>query len=199
MFKIKPGMRVALTGGIACGKTEAAAILARLGAAVWEADTAAHRLMRRGTPVYDAVARRFGPSILAADGEIDRHALGARVFDNDDERAALNSLVHPAVIAEMQAWRAAVARNRTAVAVVPLLYEAGLERDGWDAVLCVAADGETVRRRLAERGLAAGEIERRLAAQWPLAEKIRRADAVFWNNGTKEDLEREIKNIWSTI
>jgi len=199
MFKIKSGMRLALTGGLACGKTEAAVMLARLGAVVWDADVAAHRLMRRGLPVGDAVIRRFGPAILAADGEIDRRALGARVFADAAERAALNSLVHPAVIAEMQAWRAAAPRTCVAVAVVPLLYEAGLERDGWDAVMCVAAEEQLVRRRLAGRGLNADEIGRRLAAQWPLAEKVRRAEVVLWNNGTKQDLEREIKNIWLTI
>ncbi|MCX6997860.1 MAG: dephospho-CoA kinase [Kiritimatiellaeota bacterium] len=192
-------LRVAVTGGLACGKTEVARMLGRLGAAVWEADAAAHRLLRRGTTVYGRVVRRFGPGILRADGEIDRGQLGRRVFAAARERRALNALVHPGVIRALRAWLAEQRRRgRPAVAVVPLLFEAGLGR-GWDAVVCVATDGAAALRRLRQRGLSARAARQRLQAQWPLARKIRRADVVLWNKGTRRDLAVKTRTLWSAL
>ena len=191
--------RVAVTGGIACGKTAVARILGRLGAAVWEADAAAHRLLRRGTPVYARVVRRFGPGILRADGEIDRRQLGRRVFAAARERRALNALVHPAVIRALRAWLAEQRRRgRPAVAVVPLLFEAGLGR-GWDAVICVATGRAEALRRLRQRGLSACAARQRLEAQWPLARKIRRADVVLWNKGTRRALAANTRRLWAAL
>jgi len=192
-------LRVAVTGGLACGKSEAARVLRRLGAAVWEADAAVHRLLRRGTPVYARVVRRFGPGVVRADGALDRRRLGARVFAAPRERRALNALVHPAVIREMRAWLAAQRRRgRPAAAVVPLLYEAGLTR-GWDAVVCVAADRAVALRRLRRGGLSPRAAARRLRAQWPLRRKVRRANVVLWNNGTRRALAAGVRRVWKAL
>jgi dephospho-CoA kinase len=182
----------AVTGGIACGKSAAGSVLEELGFAVLDADRVAHELMEPGGAVYRAVADRFGDGFLDSDGRIDRRALGRRVFECPAEREALNRLVHPPVVARCRAW----ARTRRTVGpgavLVPLLFEAGAG-DGWDGVLCVAASPDTVRSRLAGRGLNPEEIRRRMEAQWPLEEKIRRSDEVIWNDGTFEELRAGVR------
>ena len=192
-------LRVAVTGGLACGKTEVARVLRRLGAVVWDADAAVHRLLRRGTPVHGRIVRRFGPGILRADGAINRRKLGDRVFATACERRVLNALVHPAVLRALRAWLAAQRRRgRPAAAVVPLLYEVGLDR-GWDAVICVAADRSVALRRLRQRGLSLRAAQQRLRAQWPLARKVRRADVVLWNNGTRRALAASARMAWAAL
>ena len=174
-------------------------MLERKGAVVWDADRAAHELMAPGSEAHRAVARRFGPGILREDGAIDRPALGRRVFGNAEELKALNALVHPAVLAQMRAWRAEEqAKGRPALAVVPLLYEAGAEQ-GWDAVICVGAPKEAVLKRLLERGLSAEDAERRLSAQMPVEMKMERADYAVWNGGSLEELEQKLTTIWLDI
>jgi dephospho-CoA kinase len=189
--------RIALTGGIGCGKTEAARMLAALGAAVWDADEAVHRLLRRGTAAYQRIVCAFGPGVVRAGGGLCRVALAQAVFADARQRKRLEKILHPAVAREMRAWLAEQRREkRTAVAVVPLLFEVGLQR-GWDAVVCVATDETVVLRRLRRRGMAAEEARRRMAAQWPLTRKVKQADVVIWNNGTRRQLAAQMKRFWA--
>ena len=168
-----------ITGGIACGKSEVGRILERRGFAVCDADRLAHAAIAPGGEAQAAVARRFGSGILGADGAVDRSALARRVFGDPRALADLNAIVHPA-------------------ALVPLLFEAGWT-DGWTAVICVAADPARVRERLARRGWTEEESRRRIAAQWPLEEKMRRADHVIRNDGTLAELESAVAELLKRI
>ena len=187
------GRVFAVTGGIACGKSELGRLLAGLGVMVADADEMARRLMAPGTELEAAVIGHFGPGVRGADGSLDRARLAERIFGDASARADLNALVHPPVLAELARWRAGRrAAGGLAAALVPLLYEAGAEQ-GWDGVVCVAAGPATVRERLRRRGLGEAEAEARIAAQWPLEEKARRADRVVRNDGDLDSLAREAR------
>lgn len=179
-----------ITGGIACGKSEVGRILERRGFAVCDADNLAHAVIAPGGEAREAVVRRFGPEILdaGAGGAVDRAALARRVFGDPRALADLNAIVHPAARRALDRWLAALPPDRDAAALVPLLFEAGWTA-GWTAVICVAADPARVRERLARRGWTEEESQRRLSAQWPLEEKMRRADYVIRNDGTLAELE----------
>jgi len=187
-----------VTGGVACGKSEVGRILERQGFAVCDADVLAHAAIEPGGAAYGAVVRRFGPRILRADGTVDRPALARMVFADAAALADLNALVHPVVRQALDQWRAGLPLQQDAAALVPLLYEAGWT-DGWTAVICVAADPETVWERVKQRRWTAEETRRRIAAQWPLEEKARRADYVIRNDGTLAELERAVVGVLRKI
>jgi dephospho-CoA kinase len=183
---------LAITGGIACGKTETGRILSAEGFKVLDCDFLAHELMAAGRPVFQAVVDFFGADVLAADGEIDRVLLGRRVFSDPVARAELNRLTHPAVLETARRWRQeCIESGEDAAVLVPLLFETGWT-DGWDAVVCLTATEEEVFRRLEQRGLSRDEARRRIAAQWPLHEKAARAEIVIENNETPEALRRRV-------
>ncbi|MCF7847886.1 MAG: dephospho-CoA kinase [Kiritimatiellales bacterium] len=184
---------LAVTGGIACGKSEVGRILETLGFAVCDTDHVAHQLMKRGEPVYARVVECFGRGILADNGEIDRPMLGKKVFENSNDRKILNGLVHPAVKEWLVGWLAEqAAEGRDAAVQIPLLFESGIT-DLWDAVVCVSSDADRVAQRLAGRGLDIGEIEARIGAQMPLNEKEKLSDIIIYNNGTVEELEKQTR------
>lgn len=189
---------IGVTGGLGCGKSEVGRLLSARGVAVLDADAVAHRLLAPGTPTQKALVDRFGTRVLEADGQVDRTWLAEKVFGSSEERADLNAIMHPPVLDEIRQW-VAERRGRLPLAVlVPLLYEVGLV-DPWDAVLCVAANVDVAHARLRLRGWSDAEIGQRLAAQWPLAEKVRRADAVIWNNGTKAELAVAVEKTWNEL
>ena len=188
-----------MSGGIACGKSTVAEFWRQWGAEVLDADPVAHALIAPGGECVEAVAREFGAGVRAASGGIDRRALGALVFADAGARERLNRLLHPAVIRRMRAWAADVRRaGRRGVAVIPLLFEAGLEKD-WDAVVCVASSEETMLKRLAARGLAPAAAQARIASQWPVREKAARADRVIENNGSLAELEEKCRAVWNDL
>ena len=169
------------------------------GAEVLDADPVAHALIAPGGECVEAVAREFGAGVRAASGGIDRRALGALVFADADARERLNRLLHPAVIRRMRAWAQDVRREgRRGVAVIPLLFEAGMEK-GWDAVVCVASGEKTALERLARRGLSPAEARARIASQWPVREKMARADRVIENNGSLAELEKACRAVWNDL
>ena len=188
-----------MTGGIACGKSTVADFWRQWGAEVLDADHVAHALIAPGGECAEAVAREFGARVGAVQGGIDRTALGAVVFADPAARERLNRLLHPAVIRRMRAWADGIRREgRIGVAVVPLLFEAGMEKE-WDAVVCVAADEKTMLERLAARGLSPAEAKARIASQWPVREKRTRADRVIENNGSLAELEKACRAIWNDL
>lgn len=187
---------LAVTGGIACGKSETGRILAQQGFAVLDTDVLAHQLMKAGTPVFQQVTDRFGRQVVGTDGEIDRAALGRIVFDDPAARETLDRMVHPAVMEAAEQWEQEQAGD--AAVLVPLLFEAGWD-DGWDAVICVSADEKAVFQRLEKRGLSRAEAARRIAAQMPLKEKEKRADFIIENNGSPEALRDEVIHVLECI
>lgn len=188
-----------ITGGIACGKTEAGRILSAEGFKVLDTDFLAHELIQKGRPVYDKVVAGFGTSILSGDGEIDRQKLGKAIFDTPPLREALNRLVHPAVIEAACEWiNGCREAQEDAAVLVPLLFETGWT-EGWDAVICIIAPEEQVFRRLEERGLPKEDALKRIAAQMPLPEKAAQADFVIQNSGTPDALRNRMMDLVEEI
>lgn len=199
----RPWLRIAVTGGIACGKSLAGSFLRAFGVPVIEADDLGHGFLRADTPTGRQVAAAFGPDILDGQGAIDRARLGALVFapGGAHARARLEAILHPAVREAIAAWLQARRREAEsgaaagwrggAAAVIPLLYEVGWESD-WDCVICVAAPAAVQGERLRGRGLSDAEAHARLAAQWPVEEKMKRADIVVFNAGPADGLRRQI-------
>jgi dephospho-CoA kinase len=184
------GLSIALTGGIACGKSAAARVLAAHGAAVLDTDEVAHELLRKGSPVRDRVVEVFGKGILDAAGDVERKALGAIVFADAAKRERLEALIHPAIMARVGEWVGEhTLAGRDAVVVVPLLFEIGAEK-GWDAIVCVLDSDERALERLRARGWSDEESQRRMSAQWPAAKKALNSNVVIENKGSLADLER---------
>ncbi len=176
-----------LTGGIGAGKSEALAAFAACGAATLSADAVVHGLYER-PDVRDAVVERFGPGVIDASGVVDRAALGGRVFGDAEALAFLEGLLHPRIGEARREWIAAQ-RGRTPppaviVCEVPLLYEAGLA-GLFDAVVVITAGEERRRERVGARGQ---DFAARSARQLPEAEKVARADHVYVNDGSLDDL-----------
>ncbi|HEY8240763.1 MAG TPA: dephospho-CoA kinase, partial [Kiritimatiellia bacterium] len=197
--ELRRGLAIGLTGGIACGKSAAGDFMHEQGAAVLDADRVAHDLLAKGAPVYNQVIARFGPSILGPGGDIDRSKLGRMIFEDEAGRAALNELTHPAVMAEIKSWVERTRRTgRDAVVLIPLLFEINAV-EGWDAIVCVAADEAVALKRLKERGLTEHDAKRRMAAQLPIEEKAKRSGFVIRNNGSMEALKKETERVYASI
>ena len=193
------GWGIALTGGIGCGKSEVGRIWAALGAEVRDADDVARALVAPGQPLLDEVVARFGVAVLDAAGGLNRAALAARVFADADARRVLESVLHPPVLADLARWREAVTgAGRDAVGIIPLLFEAQAEA-GWTVRVCVSARPEVVQARLDARGWTRAEQEARQRAQWPLAEKEKRAHHVVHNNGSLAELAEAVRRVYGLI
>ena len=195
-------IEVGLTGCIGSGKSTVAGALAGRGAVLFDADAIVAELQQPGRPVLDAMVAHFGPSILLPDGHLDRKAVASIVFDDPQELAALNAIVHPAVRAEMAARRQALAgSDAIVVAEIPLLAEAGPERRrGLAGIIVVDVDPDVaVRRLVADRGLTAVEARARLARQATRAERLALADFVIDNNGTRRQLVDQVARCWEWI
>lgn len=182
---------LALTGGIACGKSLFGSFLAQLGADVVDTDELVHRLHAPGGEAATAVEHAFGPGYLAPDGGTDRAKLARLVFSEPSARLRLESIVHPILRASLLAWRDAPAAPGAAplrVAQIPLLFETGWT-DGWTFTATVETSSDESRlARLRARGLSDAEARARIAAQLPAAERMKRADFTILNDGTAEDL-----------
>lgn len=191
-------LRVALTGGIGTGKTHVLTQLTARGIPAIDADRLVHDLMRPGTPVTAAIVARFGPSIVQADGTLDRKRLGAIVFADAAARRDLEAIVHPAVYTAIAAWLARTATaggHPFAVADIPLLYETGHAAQ-FDRVVVVACAPETqVARVMARDAVSEAEARQRLAAQWPIAQKAALADFVIRTDGSFEETERQVGEV----
>ena len=192
-------LQIAVTGGIACGKSLVGDILSTQGASVRDTDDMAHRLLAQDNEVSQQVIAQFGTQILDREGRIDRATLGEIVFSDDDAREQLNRIVHPTIKAMCTHWLAEQeARQGMAVLIIPLLYEAGMT-GGWDAVICVACSRATQRLRLKERGLSTQQAEQRMAAQMDVSRKMRMANYVIFNDGSKSSLETQTRMVMDSI
>lgn len=188
---------VGLTGGIGAGKSTVSALLAARGAVVIDADAITHELQRAGTPVLAAIAERFGAGVLTPDGELDRAALAEIVFNDADELAALNAIVHPAVGAEMATRMAAEAETDHVVVLdVPLLVESG--RADMAGIVVVDVPPEVALDRLVhQRGVPEADARARMARQASREERLAKADRIIDNTGTRDELEAQIDDVWA--
>ncbi len=191
-------IRVGLTGGIASGKSLAAAELARLGAVVIDADVLAREVVQPGTPGLAAVVERFGPEVVDGD-RLDRARLGAIVFADPAARRDLERIVHPAVRARAAELEQAAPPDAVVVHVIPLLVETG-QQDDFDLVVVVDADPETQVTRLGTRdGLSDDAARARLAAQASREDRRAAADVVLANHGSVTDLQDQIARLWAEL
>ena len=193
--------RIALTGGIATGKTWVRARFDDLGVPTIDADVLAREVVAPGTPGLAAVVTRFGRDMLTGAGALDRQKLGRLVFADPDARRALEEIIHPEVRKTIDQWFDALDPrvHRWALADIPLLYETGRDRD-FDAVIVVACNPETqVKRIVARDGLSDEEARQRMGAQIPIDEKTARADYVIRTDGTLDDTDDQVKAIWKAL
>lgn len=192
-------LKVGLTGGIGSGKSEVTRRLAALGAYVVDADVLAREVVEPGTPGLAAAAAEFGAEVLRPDGSLDRDRLGAIVFADPAARARLNAIVHPLVRAATAQRFAVAPPDAIVVHDVPLLVEVGLA-SAYDAVVVVAASPEVQLERLVrDRGVSAEAARARIAAQAPLADKLAVADFVITNDGSLDDLDRQVQAVWLAL
>ncbi len=192
---------IGLTGNIACGKSTVLARLAEHGAETIDADRVVHALMEPGEAVWAAVRETFGPGVIAADGRIDRRALGAIVFAERAELARLEGLTHPAVRARIVAQVAEAARRGVAVVVIDAikLYEGGLA-DQCDETWVVTCDpAQQLARLIARNGFSEAEAQQRIAAQPPQADKMARATVVIDNSGTVDETRAQVDGAWGRV
>lgn len=189
-------LQVGLTGGIGSGKSTVSARLAELGAVVVDADRVAREVVAPGTPGLAEVARRFGSSVLAADGSLDRAALGALVFRDAQARADLEGITHPLVRARSAELVAGAPAEAVVVQDVPLLVEKHLG-PAYHLVVVVHADEQTrVDRLVSARGLSEADARSRIAAQAGDEERRAAADAWLDNSGTPSRLREQVDALW---
>ena len=195
-------MRIALTGGIACGKSTLAKFLWELGIRLLDADDVVHELEAPGGAAVPAIAARFGAGVLAADGSVDRPKLAEIVFADAVARRDLEAILFPLVRSRLRAFTSEAARRgrppSTAplyIAIIPLLFESHWEGD-YDIILAITSPLECqIHRMMRTRGYSRVQAEARLAAQMPVAEKAARADFVVVNDSTHEHLKDEARRL----
>lgn len=194
---------VGLTGGIASGKSVVATRLAEHGAVVVDADAIAREVVEPGTPALAHIAREFGPEVIAADGTLDRSALGAIVFADAERRQALNAITHPAVRERSHArFAEAAARDPGAIVVydVPLLAEGRIDDGEFDVVVVVHAPAEVrVERLVSLRGMTRAHAEDRIRSQASDAERLAIADLVIDTSGTLDETLARADDLWREL
>jgi len=187
-------LRVALTGGIATGKSHVLSRFRALGFPCIDADVLAHGVTASGTEATAAIAARFGSAVLAADQSVDRAKLGHIVFADPVARRDLEAIVHPAVYrgidAAMRGFE--LLGHPVAIVDVPLLFESGHEKHFGRVIVTISPRAVQV-SRLLERGLTLEQAEQRLAAQWATEQKAARADYVIRTDGSLEETDRQVE------
>ncbi len=205
-------LKVGLTGGIASGKSVAGEMFVGLGAHLVQADRIAHILMQPGEVVYNEVVRHFGREILNPDGSVNRAKLAEVAFapaadgDRTSRIIELNRIVHPAVIRSQDDWMQAIGQQDpqgVAIVEAALILEAGA-KDHFQRLIVVTCDQEqrvarfAVRQKLGYEA-ARAEVERRMAAQLPEAEKIKAADFVVDNSGSLQHTREQVQQVWKQL
>jgi dephospho-CoA kinase len=188
---------IALTGGIGCGKSLAAQYFAELGALVIDADQLARNAIERGSQGFDEVVAFFGDSILN-NGDIDRRALGELIFKNPESKIKLEGIIHPFVRREFEEAVASLKSDEVLVYEIPLLVETGAQ-DRFDLVITVESEIENRIARLRQRGMHITEIEARIAAQATREQRVEAADFLIENDGSEDELLRQVENIWDSL
>lgn len=190
---------VGLTGGIGSGKSTVTRMLEERGAVILDADEFAREAVQAGTAGFLRVVERFGRGVVGPDGELDRPKLASIVFSDREALGALEGIVHPEVrrlIAE--GIQANLDTDRVVVLVNPLLIEMGTHRD-CDMVVVVSVAPQTQVARSVARGMAEDDVRARIAAQLPLDERARQADVLLDNEGTVEELSRQVDRLWGRL
>ncbi len=192
---------VALTGGIATGKSYVRSRIASRGVPTVDADAVVHELMGPGGALVPPIAARFGRNMVRPDGGIDRRSLGRLAFADPAARSDLEVIVHPIVYDRIRQWAEEQRRGPAdwALADIPLLFETGRRKE-FDAVIVAACSPAQQVQRIVERdGIEEADALARLAAQWRIEDKIAKADYVIRTDGTFEQTDRQVDKIIAAI
>ena len=190
-------LKVALTGGVATGKSHVRARIASRGVPTVDADAIVHELFAPGSDISREIAQTFGPAMTQGDGAVDRRALGALVFRDAALRRELEAIVHPRVYDRIAGWMSVQAKGgvRWLLAEIPLLFETGRDGDFGRVIVAACPPDEQVRRLVRRDGIDEAAARARLAAQWPIDEKVRRATDIVDTSGTVEETDRQVDTI----
>jgi len=193
--------RVALTGGIATGKTHVRAEFERLGVPTIDADKLARDAVADGSPGLKAVISRFGHGVLDDTGALDRRKLGSIVFQDSVARRDLEDIIHPAVRRAIDDWFASLENKtpRFAIADIPLLFETGRHREFDVVIVAECAPSTQITRVMARDGVSESDARARVAAQMPIEEKVRRADHVINTDGSFEETNRQVRRVFDAL
>jgi dephospho-CoA kinase len=194
-------LKIALTGGPGSGKSTVARMFRDLGVEVIDADEVAKDAVAPNRPAWEELRREFGPDYFREDGTLDRAKMAALVFQDPEARGKLNAIVHPQVAQEIaRRCEDLAARGARLVMVeVPLLFEAGLEKN-YDLVIVVdAGEEEQIERLTARDARSVQEAASIIQAQWPLRAKKARADFVVDNRNSLEDTRNQVKKLWQWL
>lgn len=186
---------VGITGTIASGKSLVGKLLEEVSIPVFDTDHIAHYVQAHDQEVQEALRKRFGGDVFKSSGELDRKKLGRIVFDDAAALKDLNAIVHPATIRECRKRIAAKSGAPLVAVLVPLLFEAGLEKE-YDEIWTVTASDEVVRERLKARdGISDEDADKRIKAQFPQKTKVERSHYVIDNSGTVDDTRRQLVDL----
>jgi dephospho-CoA kinase len=195
-------LNVGLTGGIGAGKSEVTRRFAALGAHIIDADALAREVVEPGTPGLDAVIAEFGPEVRAADGSLDREAVAAKVFGDDEARARLNAIVHPLIgerVFQLLAEFEAADPDGILINDVPLIAESGVA-ERYEVIIVVDAPVETQLDRLTRlRGMTQEAAQARIDVQAGREQRLALADHVITNDGDLDSLQRQVDEVWAAL
>jgi dephospho-CoA kinase len=191
-------IRVVVTGGIGSGKSEVTRLFAELGAVVVDADLLAREVVAAGTPGLEEIVRTFGRDLLGPDGELDRPAMGRRVFADPTARTQLEAIIHPRVRQRADEIERGAPDDAVVVHDIPLLVETG-QADRFDAVVVVDVPEVLQVERLAGRGMGEDDARSRIRAQAGREERLAVADYVIGNTGTREDLRLAMAEVFDDL
>jgi dephospho-CoA kinase len=189
-----------LTGGVGMGKSTAAEFLRTRGVQMVDTDELARQLVQPGQAALAEIQTEFGKNIVTSDGRLRRDELAEIIFANAAARKKLETILHPRIrerwLAQVEIWRK---ENRAlAIVVIPLLFETRAESH-FDKIICVVCSAPAQRQRLLSRGWTPNQIQQRLAAQWPVEQKISRADFVVWTDGALDAHAQQLERIFATL
>lgn len=195
-------LKVGLTGNIATGKTTVAEMFKEMGAQVIDADEIARQVVMPDKPAWHDIVKNFGSTIIRDDNTIDRRALGKIVFGSEEKRQLLNSITHPRIIEDIRKSISDLEKSGTGVAIIEasLIVEKGGMKDIIDKLIVVTADEDIQVQRLSQRDeLTKEEISGRLRSQMPSNEKVKYADFVIDNSGSKKETRKQVESVWKQL
>jgi len=191
-----PIRKIAMTGGIATGKTYVADRLRAAGVPIVDADVLAREVVALGTPALAAVRQRFGPDVIRRDGTMDRIRVGQIIFKDKRARQDLEAIIHPAVQKAVDKYFATLPKKTPfAVADIPLLYETGRENQFSDVIVVACPRAMQLERVMERNKLTKEDAERRLAAQWPIEKKVEKATFVIKTDGTFDETNAQVDKL----
>ncbi len=195
-------LKVGLTGGLATGKSFVGRALEKHGCVLLRADDVGREVMRKGGEAFDPIVAEFGPGILSADGSIDRKRLAALVFDDPARLAALNAIVHPAVMRRQEQIMTEIAARRPHAIVVweaAVMIEAGTHTRMDKVILTVCTEAQQIARATARGGLTQGEALARIRRQMPLEEKLRYGHYLIDTSGSEAETLAQVDRVYNLL